>query len=167
MMKDDKKNQKQKGEEETQKIESEEVIELKKHNEELENSYKRALADYQNLEKRTLEQRKDWIITANKELILRILPTLDHLEKALQGAREKGEQSGWVQGVEMAVKELRKILEEEGLRPVQTEDFDPNLHEAVEVIEGKNGKILNVLQMGYTLNEKLIRPARVIVGKSK
>lgn len=133
--------------------------------EELEDQVRRSLADYQNLEKRTREERVSWIKTANKDFIIRILPTLAHLESALKGAKDSGETSAWLQGIELAVKEFRKILEEEGLEEVQVESFDPNLHEAVGTREGQEGAILDVLQMGYNLDGKLIRPAKVIVGK--
>jgi molecular chaperone GrpE len=148
-------------------------IKMKKHEQKhtedglknLENQLKRALADYQNLEKRIESEKSDWIKLANKDFILKILPTLDHLETALKGVKDTGKNSPWLSGIELAVGEFRKILKEEGLEQVQTESFDPNLHEAVEVREGPDGKILDIIQMGYTLNGKLIRPAKVVVGK--
>lgn len=143
------------------KVQKNEDQELKN----LENQLRRALADYQNLEKRIEQEKVNWIKLANKDFILRILPTLDHLDTALKGAEEGGENSSWLNGVELAVGEFRKILKDEGLESVQAESFDPNLHEAVEVREGPDGKILDVIQMGYTLNGILIRPAKVVVGK--
>ena len=66
----------------------------------------------------------------------------------------------------MAVKQLRQVLAEEGLNLIEVgENFDPNLHEAVDVREGMEGKVLQVVQNGYILNSKVIRPARVVVGK--
>lgn len=131
----------------------------------MENQLKRALADYQNLEKRVSEGRSELTKLGISDFILRIIPSLNHLEQALEGARKSGEEGSWLQGVEMAVKEFKKILEQEGLSSVQTETFDPNLHEAVEVVEGEDGKIIKVLQMGYNLNGRIIQPAKVIVGK--
>jgi len=119
------------------------------------------------LQKRVQEEKVEWIKTANGNLIIQLLPALDHLETALKGAKEKGEQSSWLQGVEMTIVELRKVLEEEGLQPVQVEKFDPNLHEVVQATEGPEGAIEDVFQMGYTLNGKLIRPAKVAAGKGK
>ncbi|MDP3941511.1 MAG: nucleotide exchange factor GrpE, partial [bacterium] len=142
-----------------------EVATLQEQIEECETKFKRALADYQNLEKRTREERVEWIKTASKDLLSRMLPALDHLEAAVKGAKESGEQSGWLKGVELTVSEFRRVFEEEGLRPVQTETFDPNIHEAVEAREGPEGKIVDVFQMGYTFNNKLVRAAKVAVGK--
>jgi len=133
--------------------------------EDLENQLKRVLADYQNLEKRIQEERREWIKSANKDLILKLLPTLDHLESVLKTAKDKGERSSWLDGIEMVVRQFRKVLDEEGLKAVQTESFDPKIHEVIEVRDGPEGKILDVLSMGYKLNDKLIKPARVVVGK--
>src|SRR6266567_4653261 len=116
----------------THKNEEEEVDALKDLSSQLEDKYKRALADYQNLQKRVQEEKSEWIKTANGDLIIQLLPALDHLETALKGAKESEQQSPWLQGVEMTVAELRRVLEEEGLHPVQVEKFDPNLHEVVE-----------------------------------
>ncbi|MBI5122719.1 nucleotide exchange factor GrpE [Candidatus Roizmanbacteria bacterium] len=166
MKNDDKK--KEIPEEKLEEIEETEVSdELQQKVEEFETKYKRALADYQNLQKRVQEEKSEWIKTSSMNLILRLLPALDHLETALKGAKEKGEQSGWLKGVEMTVLELRRVLEEEGLRSVQVEKFDPTVHEVVEAREGPENVIVDLFQMGYTLNGKLIRPAKVAVGRGK
>ena len=168
-----KNDDKQKKVEDTDEVEAEEVVSkeefdaLKDLASQLEDKYKRALADYQNLQKRVQEEKVEWIKTANGNLIIQLLPAMDHLETALKGAKEKGEQSPWLQGVEMTVAELRRVLEEEGLHPVQVEKFDPNLHEVVEATEGPEGAIEDVFQMGYTLNGKLLRTAKVSAGKGK
>lgn len=135
--------------------------------EELENQVKRTLADYQNLEKRVAEERRDWIKSASRDLMLKVLPTLDHLETGLKTARDQGENGSWLEGIKMVVEQFREVLQSEGLEPVQAESFDPELHEVVEVREGPEGKILEVVSMGYKLNDKLIKPAKVIVGKEK
>lgn len=135
--------------------------------EDIENQLKRAVADYRNLEKRTTEEKREWIKIANKDLILRLLTSLDYLDTAVKGAKEKGENSSWLQGVEMAVKGFQKTLEEEGLEEVEGGTFDPNIHEAIEVREGPGGTILDIFQVGYKLNGKLIRPAKVAVGNGE
>jgi len=168
-----KQNDQQKKDEELEEVVTEEAVSqeefdaLKELASQSEDKYKRALADYQNLQKRVQEEKGEWIKTANGNLIIQLLPALDHLETALKGAKESGQQSPWLQGVEMTVAELRRVLEEEGLHPVQVEKFDPNVHEVVEATEGPEGVIEDVFQMGYTLNGKLIRPAKVAAGKGK
>jgi molecular chaperone GrpE len=164
---------KQKKVEEKEELEAEETVSkeefdaLKELIGQLEDKYKRALADYQNLQKRTQEEKVGWIKTANGNLIERLLPALDHLQTALKGAKESDQKSSWLQGVEMTVLELQRVLEEEGLQKVPTETFDPTIHEVVEAREGKDGVIEEVFQMGYTLHGKLLRPAKVAVGKGK
>jgi molecular chaperone GrpE len=142
---------------------------------ELENQLKRAVADYHNLEKRVQEGRSELTKWGTGELLVKILPVLDHLDKALEGASEEEKQSGWYKGVELAVKELQTVLQSEGLGQIVVDpasggtssQFDPNLHEALDLREGEDNKILEVVRKGYNLNGKVLRPAGVVVGKSK
>ena len=142
---------------------------------ELENQLKRAVADYQNLERRISEGRSELSSWASAELIKNLLPVLDHLEQALAGISENERQSGWVRGVELAVKELNDVLSREGLSQIAADpavggtgfQFDPSLHEAVDTREGTDNMILEVVRKGYTLNGKVLRPAQVVVGRSE
>lgn len=142
------------------------VTELETRVNDLENQLKRAVADYHNLEKRIQEGRSELTKWGTGELLMRLLPTLDHLEQALAGASEQDRQSGWFRGVELAVKELNQVLSSEGLEQIGADgQFDPNLHEALDTQEGDNNKILKVIRRGFTLNGKVLRPAQVVVGK--
>lgn len=148
----------------------------------LEDQLRRALADYQNLEKRVAEGRSELTNFVGGELIKKLLPVLDHLDQALAGVSEGERESGWVKGVELAVKEFKQVLAQEGLEEIvidpgssfdKTQDkspgtrFDPALHEAVDTREGDDNKILEVARKGYMLNGKVLRPAQVVVGKSQ
>ncbi len=150
--------------EEFQKLQDE-LDNVKELSLQLESQLKRAVADYHNLEKRVAEGRSELTKWGTEELIRNLLPSLDHLEQAIMGAKESGINSAWLDGVVLAVKEMRKTMEGVGLSPVQTDHFDPALHEAIDVVEGKDGNIFKVLQMGYTLNGKLVQAAKVIVEK--
>mgnify|MGYP001602507558 CR=1 FL=1 len=154
----------------------------------LENQLKRAVADYQNLEKRVNEGRSELSQWATTGLIKRLLPVLDHLEtvveKGQQVLSEHCESKDWVKGVELAVKELKSVLQSEGLDEIAADgQFDPSLHEAVDVREmppspasgaasldssgePKDNMILEVVRKGYNLNDKVLRPAQVVVGRS-
>ncbi|OGE33005.1 nucleotide exchange factor GrpE [Candidatus Daviesbacteria bacterium RIFCSPHIGHO2_02_FULL_36_13] len=140
--------------------------------EELENQLKRAVADYQNLEKRVNEGRHELTSFVGMELVRKLLPVLDHLEQALAGVKatamsEQSESNGWFKGVELAVKEFNGVLAQEGLDQVATDGaFDPSLHEAVDTRDGENDMILEVVRKGYNLNGKVLRPAQVIVGRA-
>lgn len=141
----------------------------------LENQLKRAVADYHNLEKRVAEGRSELTRWGTGELLVKLLPVLDHLERALVGASEQERQSGWFRGVELAIKQFNDVLKSEGLEEIAADpdsietdrQFDPNLHEAVDTREGEDNKILEVIRRGYTLNGKILRPAQVIVGKKE
>lgn len=153
-----------------EEIKPEEIKQLEERVNDLDAQLKRAVADYHNLEKRISEGRSELTNWATTELISKLLPVLDHLEKVVDGGRsilsEQSESKDWFKGVEMAVKELKQVLQAEGLEEIMAGvDFNPALHEAVDTREGENGKILEVVQKGFTLNGKIVRPARVVVGK--
>ena len=149
------------------KQENTKIAQLETKVTELDNQLKRAVADYQNLEKRVSEGRSELTKWGTAELLTRILPVLDHLEQALGGMSDTDKQSGWAKGVELAVKELNQVLQSEGLGQIEADgQFDPNLHEALDTTDGENNIILKVVRKGYTLNGKVLRPAGVVVGRS-
>ncbi len=126
-----------------------EVQALRAEQVKLEDQLKRAVADYHNLEKRVAEGRSELTTWATGELISRILPSLDHLEKALKGASEAERGSGWLRGVELSVKQLEQVLQSEGLEQIEADgQFDPALHEAVDSRDGEHDKILEVVEKG-------------------
>lgn len=138
----------------------EEIKKLKEKIEELTNNWKRALADYQNLEKRIAAEKENFISFANAKLILKLLGVLDILEKAQEILKDKG--------LDLAIQEFRKILYQEGLREIEAlnKDFNPQLMECVEVVKSdEEGKVKEVVFKGYELNGKLLRPVKVKVGK--
>ncbi|MBI4035575.1 nucleotide exchange factor GrpE [Candidatus Daviesbacteria bacterium] len=144
------------------------LAEVKVEHEDLRNQLKRAVADYHNLEKRVQEGRSELTKWGTGELLVKLLPALDHLEQALSGAGDSDRQSGWFRGVELAVKELNQVLQSEGLSQIAADgQFDPNLHEALDTQEGEDNKILKIIKKGYTLNGKVLRPAGVVVGRKE
>ncbi len=128
---------------------------------EYENNWKRALADYRNLQKRTEEEKESIVYYVNSLLFKRIVPVLDNLEMLQKHLDDVG--------LKMIVKEFKQILAEEGVSeiPVQDQDFDPQTMEAIETVDGPENKVVEVLAKGYMLKNKLLRPARVKVGKQK
>jgi molecular chaperone GrpE len=144
----------------------EELQSIREEHEQVKNQFKRALADYQNLEKRVQESRAELAAWASAEVIKKILPVMDHFDKALGGASEEETKSGWFKGVKMSVLQLQQMLKDEGLEQIETDgQFDPTLHEAVDTKEGKDGQVLEVVEKGWMLNGKIMKPARVVVGK--
>lgn len=126
---------------------------------ELTNNWKRALADYQNLEKRYAKEKQEFLEFANSNLILKLLTALDNFEK-VQGYLKDD-------GLDLAIKELKKILIEEGLDEIEAQgkEFNPLEMEAIEAVEGEEGKVVEVVTKGYRLKGKVLRPAKVKVGQ--
>lgn len=130
------------------------------------NSYMRLQADFENYRNRTEREKSNTIKLANEKLILELLPIVDDLDRVILNGDEEDE---FVQGVSLIRESFLKILESRGLEPIDAngEDFDPNLHHAVlaEESDEPENKVIETLQIGYKLNDKVIRPAMVKVSK--
>ena len=131
----------------------------------------RALADFNNYKKRHEERHDRHIQAANLELILRLLPVVDNFERALSAARESESSDALAEGVTLTLRQLRDLLVAEGVRqiPAVGEHFDPTLHEAVMSIttdEVPDHTVVEEFETGYTLQDKVIRPAKVKVAVS-
>ena len=134
----------------------------KKAQGDLEHQLKRALADYQNLERRIDEERRLLAHLSSALVIEKLLPVLDNLENAQKYLKDEG--------LEMVIKQFKDVLVSEGVSEITAEGspFDPNLHEAVEITQSdKEGIVLKVLRKGYKINDKVLRPTRVAVGRTK
>lgn len=127
---------------------------------ELEDQLKRALADYRNLERRVEEERRLLTRLSSAILIEKFLQILDNLESAQKHLADEG--------LEIVIKQLKDVLTSEGVAEIEAEgqQFDPKLHEATEVQEGENDNmIVKVTRKGYKLNDKVLRPAQVVVER--
>jgi len=139
---------------------AQEINNLKQEAEENKKKYLRALADYQNLEKRVSEERFELMKMANKNLLIKILPFLDNLEKAEVFVKD--------QGLKISKDHFLQILKEAGLEEIDilNKDFDPMSAEAVDIVSGKEeNKVVEVLRKGYKFEDKIIRVAQVKVSK--
>ncbi len=136
-------------------------------NEELLNNWKRTAADFENFKKRRESETKELIDYAKEMTMLRLMPSLQSLEQVLKYAPDDEKYKDWIAGLKATVMQLEKTMEELGVVKIRTvgEQFDPTHHEAVEEKEGESGKILSEVQPGFKLNNKVIIPAKVIVGK--
>lgn len=137
-----------------------EIEKLKTQLDQVTNNWKRALADYQNLERRMRIDKEDFAKYAKSSLIERLLPSLDNLDNLTKHSKD--------QGLIISIHSLHKALLEEGLEEinVQGKKFDPHIMEAIETVDGEDdGKVTEVIQKGYMLFDKVIRPARVKVVK--
>ena len=131
--------------------------------------YIRKVAEFENYKKRSLKERMDLIQTAGKEVIVDLLEVLDDCERAEKQLGTLGDQSK--EGVMLVFNKLRNLLAPRGLKPMETinKDFNPDIHEAVAEVPAPvpelKGKVIDEVQKGYYLNDKIIRYAKVIVGK--
>ena len=132
--------------------------------EDFENKYLRAHAEMQNIQRRANEERQSLQRYRSQDLAKKILPSLDNLERALQ---VEGLTEDVKKGIEMVRDSLIQALKEEGVEEVSLESFDPNLHMAVQTVPADEDNpadtIAQVLQKGYKLHERLLRPAMVVV----
>lgn len=131
--------------------------------------WQRARAEFSNYKKRVLRENMDIRQVARGEVIKLYLDIADDLERALQEKPETGDSETWAEGIEIIFQKLRARLESEGIKPMKAmgEDFDPNIHEALmkeESEEFESGKIIEVMQEGYWIGDKVLRPALVRVA---
>jgi molecular chaperone GrpE len=130
--------------------------------------WQRAQADYANFRRRVEQEREDLVKGAEAGLLLRLLPVLDDLERALAGLPPELHGVTWVDGVLLIERKLRSVLEAHGLTPIEAmgQPFDPNLHEAVmrDDESGEATTVTGELQRGYRLHDRVLRPTLVKVG---
>jgi molecular chaperone GrpE len=128
---------------------------------------KRVAADFDNYRKRVARDQESLAARAHERLVKELLPVLDNLERALE-AGEQHEEAKLAEGVALVARELRAALEREGLVEIETDGkFDPHVHEALltQPSEAEEGSVIEVLQKGYRLGDRVLRPARVVTSQ--
>ena len=141
----------------------------KAHEEQESERYMRLMAEFQNFKRRAAREKSDIHAYANEKIVGELLPVLDNFERALQ--TETGDLESYAKGMELIFTQLKTALEHAGLSeiPALGEEFDPNVHNAVMTEtseEHEDGKISKVLQKGYKLNDKVVRPSMVAVVRN-
>lgn len=130
----------------------------------------RNMAEFENYRKRTIKEKSDLILNGGAKVISSLLPIVDDLERAIKNTEESIEDSSLVEGLHLIYKKFMGILEKQGLKAIDTDnqDFDVDKHEAIAMVpagEEKKGMIIDCVLKGYTLNDKVIRHAKVAVGQ--
>jgi molecular chaperone GrpE len=149
----------------------EDMKKLKQEHSELKDKYLRLFAEFDNFKKRTFKEKLDMMKTASSDAIQAMLPVLDDFDRAKKNAEDENSAEPFSEGVSLVYQKLYASLKAKGLKPMESNglDFDPELHEAVTEIpvadEAMKGKIVDTIERGYFLNDKLIRHAKVVVGK--
>ncbi|HYE22760.1 MAG TPA: nucleotide exchange factor GrpE [Verrucomicrobiae bacterium] len=141
---------------------------LKQENEKLLNSWKRTAADFENYKKRKEQETGEILEFAKEMTVTKLIPSLQSLEQVLKFAPSDEKYKDWMTGLKVTINQLEKTMEELGVKKIVTVGsvFDHSLHEAVEEQEGEEpNKIVKEIQPGFTLNGRVIIPAKVVVGK--
>ena len=138
---------------------------------EMKDKYLRLYAEFDNYRKRTMREREELIKTASESAIKSMLSTLDDLERAIKAAKSSNEESTILEGILLIYEKMFKTLEQQGLKAMDSDghDFNPDLHEALTKIPVPNddlkGKVIETIEKGYYLRDKIIHYAKVVVGQ--
>jgi molecular chaperone GrpE len=147
----------------------ERLAEVERERDEYLNDLKRVAADFENYRKRVARDQEGLVARAHERLVKELLPVLDDLERALEAAAQH-EEAKLEEGVRLVHRELVEALAREGLVEVETDgQFDPHVHEALvsQPSEHEDGSVIEVLQKGYRLGDRVLRPARVVVSQGE
>lgn len=137
----------------------------------LKDKYLRSVAEFDNYRKRTMKEKAELILNGSEKTITAILPIVDDMERAMANVDKADDMKAVKEGMELIYQKFQKTLESLGLKKIETADvdFDTDFHEAIAMVPGmgddKKGKILDCVQTGYKLNDKVIRHAKVAVGQ--
>ncbi|CAM4266362.1 nucleotide exchange factor GrpE [Paenibacillus tarimensis] len=129
----------------------------------------RTQADYDNFRRRTQKEKEELAQYASMKLVGQLLPVMDNFERAIGASKESGDFDALSKGVDMIFRQMAQLLEQEGLRPMESvgQPFNPEFHQAVMTVESdeyEEGTVVEELQKGYMLKEKVLRPAMVKVS---
>ena len=137
---------------------------------ELKDKYLRSVAEFDNYRKRTLKEKAELILNGSEKAIAAVLPILDDMERAIANGEKTEDLNVLREGMSLIYTKFQKVLESIGVKEIETADadFDTDVHEAIAMVPGmgddKKGKVLDCVQKGYKLNDKVIRHAKVAVG---
>ncbi len=143
---------------------------LQQENSVLNDKYLRLFAEFDNYKRRTLKERSELLQTAGKDVVVSLLPVLDDFDRALKATETATEVTAIREGIMLVQTKLKSILTQKGLKEMESlhTTFDTDIHEAITKIpaptDDLKGKVVDELEKGYTLNDKVIRFAKVVVG---
>ena len=149
-----------------QPVQQEEQEQAEEPEPEVDDRLLRLAADFENYKKRAARERQEYVQLANERLIAELLPVLDDLERALNAA-EQHQEAQLEEGVALVHRSLAGLLERHGLTSIETDGkFDPHVHEALlsQPSEAEEGSVIDVVQKGYKLGDRVVRPARVVIA---
>ncbi|TYP78037.1 nucleotide exchange factor GrpE [Paenibacillus methanolicus] len=150
-------------------VEDSRIAELTKLAEENQQRYLRAQADFDNFRRRTQKEKEDLARYASEQLIKQLLPVVDNFGRALEASKNGGDAESFAKGVDMIFRQLEQTLESEGLKAMETigQPFNPDFHQAIMQVESdehEEGVVVEEVQKGYVLKDRVLRPAMVKVS---
>ncbi len=156
-----------------EKAEEQPVVEKKvvEENVDFKDKYIRLSAEFDNYRKRTMKEKMDFLKTASSEILQKLLPVKDNFERALKSMETASDVEALKEGVDLIYDSFSDILKQNGLKEIEAmnQEFNVDLHEALTKIpapsEELKGKVVDVIEKGYTLNDKVIRYAKVVIGE--
>lgn len=149
----------------------EECARLKEEVEKEKKEYMFLMAEFDNFRKRTLKEKSELIKNAAEGVFKGLLPIVDDFERAIKASENSDDVAGLKEGMDLIYKKLKKFMEQNGVKEMDPEDreFDADRHEAISAVpvadESQKGKILDTVEKGYTINDKVLRHAKVVVGQ--
>lgn len=139
---------------------------------EAKDKYLRLYSEFENFRRRSAKERLDLVKTASEDVITELLPVLDDFERAQNNSEQEGDKGAAAEGLKLIHQKLKRVLENKGLKPMDGKpgmEFDSEFHEAITKIPAPDkklkGKVVDVVEKGYLLNEKVIRFAKVVIGE--
>lgn len=157
--------------EEVENTPEKEIEQLKESLEKEKKEYMFLMAEFENFRKRTLKEKAELIKNGGEKVLKGLLPILDDFERGIKASAEATDAKAVLEGMELIYNKLKQYLEQNGVKEMDPSDdtFDTERHEAISVVpvpdEEKKGKILDTVQKGYTINGKVLRHAKVVVGQ--
>ena len=147
------------------------VEKIKDELEDVKDKYLRLYSEFENFRRRTAKERMELVKTANEDLVLSLLPVVDDFERAQKALEETNQPKETLEGYQLIYNKLYKSLEQKGLKKIEVEkgsEFDTELHDAISQMpapeDGLKGKVIDVVEKGYYLGDKVIRFAKVVIG---
>ncbi|MBK9271366.1 MAG: nucleotide exchange factor GrpE [Saprospiraceae bacterium] len=150
---------------------NDEISKMKAELTEQKDKFLRLYAEFDNYKRRTVREKLDLIHTASKEVLFEILPVVDDLERARKLAEDQGDEAIFPEGIRLVYQKLMGVLKSKGVEAMESngKEFDANDHEAITEIpapdESMKGKIIDTVEKGYKIHDKILRFAKVVVGK--
>jgi molecular chaperone GrpE len=147
-----------------------EELDVSEELEKLKDSYLRLMAEYDNYRKRTIKEKADLIKNGGEKILVGLLPVVDDIQRALENIDKAKDLDAVKEGVDLIYQKFLSFLQQNGIKAIKTtgEPFDADFHEAIATVpvqeEDQKGKIIDNIQTGYTLNDKVIRHAKVVVA---